>query len=104
VKTRAPFLLSVPLSLLVAGAARAEGPTVPDLIADWISALESGAQILVWVTSALGIFFTAWSLFGAYNAQEERGRTRELVAALWGGVVTISVVIAGLLTNILVPS
>src|SRR5690606_6116806 len=80
-----------------------ESPHGRDVINDWIAAAQSGSRLLIVGTGAFGIILAAVSLTRAYNAMDERSRTRHLLGALWGGVITITGVIIGVISRMLVP-
>lgn len=83
--------------------AQATGPSGQQLLSDWMDILISGSRLLIVVMGGVGIVFAGLSMFKAYDAQDDRTRTRHLGAALFAGVITITGVVIGWISGILVP-
>lgn len=82
-----------------------DGPTAQQLLQDWMAILRSLMRVLLYATSALGIVLAAVSLFRAYDTAEgDRGRVRHLSAALFAGVITITGVVIGWISGLLIPT
>lgn len=82
-----------------------EGPTGQQLLGDWMDILRSLSRILIYLTSAGGIILAAVSLFRAYGSgTDDRGRMRQLSAALFAGVISITGVVIGWISGLLIPT
>lgn len=96
-------LISLGVAIIAAPALAQTAPTGQQLLSDWMDILRSASRILIFATSALGIVFAARSMFMAYNAFEDSERAKHLLAALFAGVITITGVVIGWISGLLIP-
>lgn len=96
------FLLAC--SALPALAGEPEAVTGQQLLSDWIGLIRSGSRILIIVTSGLGIILAGVSIYRAYDASDNRYRSKHIMAAVFAGLISITGVVIGWISGLLIPT